>query len=323
MIATGSLAYANARVRALKSGLLGREVAARVMAGLPASRGLAATVEDSRRELLRSYGVVLTSYPRGQLLVLSLLRRHEIENIKLAWRAIVNAHAAGRWIPHWIELGRLASVRVQTVRDCRTLPSLVEALRRTPFDAIATAMWRAHAHDPLAAEIGFDRWASRAIVESARALPAADQIASALAIATVRERDFAVVRRAAAAGLAPEILTGALGYLHDEIDPGEVMRLAAWTPSDGVFWSAVPRKFRRHAPAAADWNRWLMWWRGRRRALCRRAFRESPFCLAPAVALLLLKEEEVRGLDALATFEAGGCGAPSLEYALAAGELGG
>jgi hypothetical protein len=322
VIASGSLAYANARVRALKSGLLGREVAARVVAGLPAARELASTVETSRRELLRWYGIVLASYPRGQQLFLSLLRRHEIENIKVAWRAIVNAHAAGRWVPHWIELGPLASVRLEAVRDCRTLPSLVEALRRTPFDAIATAMWRAHAHDPLAAEIGFDRWASRAIVESARALPEADHLAAALALVTVRERDFAVVRRANAAGLAPEILTGALGCLHDEIDPREVMRLAAWTPAEGTFWPAVPRQFRRHAAAAADWDRWLLWWRGRRRALCRRAFRESPFCLAPAVALLLLKEEEILGLDALATFEAGGRGAPSLEYALAAGELG-
>jgi len=66
----------------------------------------------------------------------------------------------------------------------------------------------------------------------------------------------------------------------------------------------------------------MVWWRHARRELCRRAFRESPFCLAPGVALLLLKEEEVLGLDAIATFEATGRDAAALEYAIAASELG-
>lgn len=322
MIATGSLAYANARVRALKSRLLGREIAARVAVGLAASRDHALNADVSRRELLDWYAVVLASYPRGHALIHSLLYRHDIENIKLAWRAIVNAHGSPRWIGRWIDLGRLASVRLESVRDCRTLPSLVDAARRTPFAGIAEAMWRAHAEDPLAAEIGFDRWTSRAIIDSARALPGADRTAAALATAVVRERDFAVLRRAAAAGLSPEILTAALGCLHQEIGLDPAMRLAAWTPADGPFWAAVPRRWQRHAPPSADWDRWMVWWRHARRDLCRRAFRETPFCLAPAIALLLLKEEEVLGLEAIATFEATVQDAAALEYAIAASELG-
>jgi hypothetical protein len=66
----------------------------------------------------------------------------------------------------------------------------------------------------------------------------------------------------------------------------------------------------------------MLWLRRQRRRLCRQAFLQAPFCLAPAVALLLLKEEEVRGLDAIASFDSETAEASWLTYALAAGELG-
>jgi hypothetical protein len=322
VIARGSIAFANARVRALKSRLLGGQIAGRIRVGLAIARDRSTDPAAGWRELLDWYVVALKGYPHGRPLLLALLRRFEIENVKLAWRVAANRHDPARWSSCWIRLDGLAAVTPEAWRDARTFPAIVETLRRTPYAAIAAEMWRAHGRDPLAAEIGFDRWTSRGIVHAASALTAADATAADLALAVVRERDLNVLRRATTAGFSPELLTGALGLVHQEAATAELMRLASWTPARGPFWTAVPRRWQRHAPPAADWDAWLVWWRRARRALCRRAFLESPFCMAPAVALLLLKEEEIRGLDALAAVDAGDADPAAVAYALAASELG-
>ena len=290
-MATGAMAFANARVRAMKSRLLGHEIAGRVVAGLGAVHDDRIDRARSLESLIDCYVTILKSYPRGQPLWLALLRRHEIENIKLLWRVIATGAAAGSWPRHWIDLGSLATVSLDAGRECRTLPSLVESLRHSPYASIAADMCRAHGDDAAAAEFGFDRWIDSGISEAAANLPAADRTAVEMAMAVVRERHFNVARRLAAAGLPAPPAT-------------------------------LPRHWQRHAPPAADPDRLQVWLRARRRRLCRQAFREAPYCLAPAVAMLLLKEEEIRGLDALASFDAATADASSLDYALAASELG-
>lgn len=291
MIATGRIAFANARVRAMKSRLLGHEIAGRVLAGLGATTADWQQHATAFAELIEWYVTVLKSYPRGQSLFLSLLRRHEIENVKLLWRVIVNDARTTHWGRHWIDLGRLATLTIEAGRDCGSLPALIEVLKRGPYAAIAHDMWRAHGGDPAAAELGFDRWTSARIAEAAAGLPDNDRTAIALAMAIVRERDVNIAHRMAAAGL-----------------PVPPVRL--------------PREWRRDAPAGGDHDRLVLWLRRRRRSLCRQAFREAPYCLAPAVALLLLKEEEVRGLDAIHWFDPASHEAAWLDYALAASELG-
>ena len=275
----------------MKSRLLGHEIAGRVLAGLAATRDEPRDRARGFAELIDWYTTILEAYPRGQPLFLALLRLHELENIKLAWRVIVNGATESPWQSLWIDLGRLATVALSACRDCRTLPALVEALRQTPYAAIAHDMCRAHADDLAAAELGFDRWASTCIIDAAALLPKADRTAVALAHAVVRERDLNIAHRLRAAGL----------------------------PSPVV---AMPREWQRHAPAPGDHDRWLVWLRRRRKQLCRQAFLEMPFCLAPAVALLLLKEEEIRGLDAIASFDAASSDPGWLTFALAASELG-
>ena len=158
-------------MRALKSRLLGREIVVRASRSATARQDLSALASGAFRELVDWYHIVLTSYPTGQALVLALLRRHEIENVKLVWRAIVGRHPCSRWAGLWIPLERLATVRIDDCRDCHWLDALVEALRTTPYAEIGDAMRRAHPHNLPAAEMGFDRWASRAIVREADALP--------------------------------------------------------------------------------------------------------------------------------------------------------
>jgi hypothetical protein len=256
VIATGALAFANARVRAMKSRLLGREIAGRFAAGLATMRDERLDPARGFQELIGWYGIVLRTYPRRTALLLALWRRFEIENVKLAWRAIVNGAIPSRWTTRSIELDPLATIARAKCVDSRTLAALVENLQTTPYATVAAEMWRAHADDLAAAELGFDRWASRAIADAAARLPAADRTAADLALPIVRERDFNLARRMNAVPLSASI--------------------------------ALPREWRRRAPPAHDHDRWAVWLRAERRRLCRRAFLESPFCLAPAVALLLL-----------------------------------
>ena len=323
MIATGALAFANARVRALKSRLLGREIVVRASRSATARQDLSALASGAFRELVDWYHIVLTSYPGGQALILALLRRHEIENVKLAWRAIVGRHPYSRWAGLWIPLDRLATVRIDDCRDCHSLDALVEALRTTPYAEIGDAMRRAHAHDLPAAEMGFDRWTSRAIVREADALPLRDVTARDLALAVVRERDVNIIRRARRSELEVDVLAGTLGYLHRELSPAELIALSLWSAADGPLSTALPRRWQREGGnRVADWDAWLLLRRRGRRATCRRAFLDQPFCLSPAIALLLLKEEEVRGLAALA--ESADVSEPgsALELALSASALG-
>jgi hypothetical protein len=56
----------------------------------------------------------------------------------------------------------------------------------------------------------------------------------------------------------------------------------------------LPRPLQRLAPSAASWDDVLLAVRGARRAACRRAFVGWPYQVAPALAGLLLREEQLR-----------------------------
>jgi hypothetical protein len=313
MMPGGRYAFANARARAMKSRLLAGRV----------SGNLAALAGESFRKLIDGYAMLMASYPIGQSLFLALVRLHEIENLKLAWRAAVRGLPPARWLPFWVPLGSLAVVDSDDCRDCRTLSALTGVLARTPYFSIAETMRRAHADDLAAAEVGFDRWASRAVVDAALLLPAREHLARDLALALVRERDFHVVRRGAHSGtLPPDAMIGAVAHLGTELGAASALALGAWTPADGPLWTRLPRRWLRVVGHVPDWEALTLAMRQARRGLCRRALRAHPFCLAPGLAVLLLHEEDVRALGALD--ESGDHRAPSaaVEWVLAAGGLG-
>jgi hypothetical protein len=349
MIASGRVAYANARVRALKSQLFGPEVVGRLRADrdIPISSpddrepsGDSAGLRDipdlpARRfhHLLRCYRVVLASYPSGQTLFQALVRLHEIENVKLGWRARVFGHPVERWGPLWRPLGVLESVRFENCRDQTSLAGLVDSLRATPYSVIADDTWRAHADDLLASELALDRWASASIARAAFGLGRAETTARDLALAVVRERDLNLLRRGAHAfGLSPDAVLGGLVLLPRELPADELSRLATWTPQSGRFLRAWPPAWGPAADRPADWDALVLAVRRARRRACRRAFLASPYCLGPAMALLLLQEEEVRALVSLSEVslsevsirEAAGRPetGPPLERALAASAMG-
>jgi vacuolar-type H+-ATPase subunit C/Vma6 len=303
MTATGRAAYAHARIRSLKSQLFGAEMMLRLRnarGGEPAAAADADPSLDRFQQLLKCYDTVLRSSPSGQPLFQALLRLHEIENLKLAWRAVVRSHPFDRWEPLWRHLGALATVRLDHCRDQSSLASLSASLRNTPYRAIAEAAFRAHASDLVAAELAFDRWALQSIVAAAGALGRAEAAARELAIAVVRERDLNLLRRGVPAfGLSPDAVVGSLVVLRDELRTAELARLAAWTPQEGRILPAWPRAWNGGPEIPADWDALVVALRRARRRACRRAFLGSPYSLAPAIALLLLQEEEVRGVAAL------------------------
>ena len=98
MISAARFAYGNARVRAMKSRLLGPldasvlrsapSLAALAGAlGIPAPAGARQLHAGLFEHLVRDYGKVIAGFPRGKSLFLALLGLHEIENLKLGWRA--------------------------------------------------------------------------------------------------------------------------------------------------------------------------------------------------------------------------------------------
>ena len=313
MMSGGRYAFANARARALKSRLLSRRV----------SGDLAALADERFRTLVDGYATLIAAYPIGQALLFALVRLHEIENLKLAWRAMVRSVPPGRWLPYWIPLGPLATLDADSCRDCRSLSALADALPRTPYQGIGDAMRRAHAQDAAAAELGFDRWASRAVLDAARSLPARESLARDLAIALVRERDLNFVQRAARTyTLPPDAMKGAVAYLQSEIGAAGVLALGQWSPEEGPLWTQLPRRWLRSVGRVPDWNALMLAWRKVRRDQCRRAFLAPPFCLAPGLAVLLLHEEDVRALQALSESGDGREPVTAVEGVLAAGGLG-
>lgn len=218
-----SLAYAHVRMRGCKSRLLTRADALPLFTASDAEtmhRVVSALeLDDPMQRLLRVYRTATRGYPDGLPLFRALLQLHELEDVKTLWRK------GGK-------------------------PSDVAA----PFREIAAVIARAHGSDIAAAELAFDRWASRRLLDEAHRLPRSETITRKLIENVVRERDAEIVRR----GAKWYGLTSVQGHADDVI--------------------AIRRE---------------------RLRLCRRAFVGSPFLLAPAIAVILLAEEEMRAVRAL------------------------
>ena len=312
MIATGGVGFANARIRALKSRLLSAEVRR-------------ATQPDSRPalDLISCYRVVLDSLPAARPLALALFARHEIENVKLLWRAVTRGHSIARWSPLWRSLEPLATFSLEAARECTTLSQLAAILRNTPFGQISDAMRRGHPDDLLAAELGFDRWMSRRLLEVSGALAASETIARGLIESLVAERDLNLLRRGVATyRLSPGALAGSLVLLPRLMPPERIASLVISTPAQPEFRDQWPRAWRPIVADAADWDALMLRWRRARYQMCARAFLHQPFCLAPAVALVLLAEEETRAVAALRETRGDSNEMTSLRFALAASAIG-
>lgn len=274
MRAAGGFAFGNVRVRSRLPGLLGPDAAARLetardrdaLRAITAELGIAGTRgEDAQRSLFPAlvddYRRVLRSYPVGEDLVLALLRRHEVENLKVVLRGCARGLPSEVWLPLWRPLGTLESLRRESWADVKALAEVRERARGTPYaEVVEAAVTESGSHG--SAELALDEWATRQIASAAQALPEDQADARALAMRVVRERDLELWLRRDAFGLAPDVAMA-----------------AAMTDQAPRATRAELRRMRLRA--------------------CRRAFLGSPFRLAPAIAYLLLREEELKAVSAL------------------------
>jgi vacuolar-type H+-ATPase subunit C/Vma6 len=315
MIGRARFAFGNARIRARKSRLL----ATGALVALTAADRPSLTVESWRdidpgddagavlgiayARLIDDYTMTIRAYPAGAPLIRALVRLHEVENVKLAWRAALRGVAACEWHAQWRPMGLLESVRRNRC-TVSSLPQLIAALCATPFDAVAAAAWRAHGSDGAAAEMTIDRWASAAVAAEAAALPPSESIAARLAAAVVCERDAAVLGRAIATlGIAPTAAMRMTSWLGVALPPAGVHRLLTWSSAGGAPL-ALPRALSPQRRVVADFDQLRQALRAGRRAACRQAFLGDPYSLGPAIALLLLREDETRALVSLAELRA-------------------
>ena len=192
-------AYANARIRACRSRLLTRgEMATLTTApdGATLQRALVATGIDPDalfRRLLRLYETAIRAY-RAPLLE-TMLRRYELENVRLMWRAIVRGHDGAIVRKLWKPAGKLRFIEAATVRE------LAEKLAKTPFGAIAAQIARAHGDDLAAAELAFDRWMSEELTSRAASLPDDEVVTKRMIRELVANREGQLKTRAEAYGL--------------------------------------------------------------------------------------------------------------------------
>jgi hypothetical protein len=327
-----AFAFGNARVRARKARLLGAEDGLVLRAACapdgtaPSSLSLPRPGEGVRAlftALVDDYDTLLRSYPaQGRGLLLALLRLHEIENLKLVWRARATGPAFDQWSRHWRPLGRLATVHLDSWRAPLTEGEALARLSATPYARVAAAEARAHHGDLGAAEMAFDRWASIRVLQEAGALGRSERVARALARSVVRERDFDTLRRAVSSyGLSPRLAAATPVLLTQEMDAGALEALAEWVPERGPLGLRLPAHLL-HGARVGGWAELHLHLRRQRRLLCNRAFRGSPFHMAAAVAFLLLREEEVRALAAMAEARGGPPQPQVLDLVLAASAMG-
>jgi vacuolar-type H+-ATPase subunit C/Vma6 len=330
-------AFANARVRAMKSRLLRPEDAAALRGcQTPAARArvfqeLVGVDGDDFPELsgvlfsrlVADYGKVLRSYPTGSDLFLALLRLHEVENLKLGWRALAHGHPGERWLPYWQALGPLEILKRDRWQELASLRQVVGLLRGTPYAEITATTFRSHEADPAAAELAFDHWGSTRLLCAAQALPSEERTARELVLALVRERDLDALHRGVTTyGLAPDLAIGCAVLLPTALRADELAQLMDSTLGSEPLWAHLPRRLVRDPRGVANWSGLRRTLRHERGAACRRAFMQQPFQLGPAVAFLLLREEEVRSLIALAEAQGEAALDNALNHVLAASMMG-
>jgi hypothetical protein len=264
--------------------------------------------------LVSAYDVVGRCYPKGADLFRAFLRLHEVENLKLGCRAAAFSVPAERWMPLWRDLGRRRSLDPDAFRSGRPPgPFSGGCLEGAP-------PW--NGGDLSAAELSWDLWASREVVAAARNLSARDEDARQIALARVRDRDLQVLRRGASRfGLTPAAAAASTALLGEELGVANAEALAGWRPEAGPFDERLRRGLSLAGASPPDWRALELAFRRKRRRLCLRAFRGNPFCLAPPVAYLTLKEEEVRSVRAVAEAETGGPAESALDLLLAAGPM--
>jgi vacuolar-type H+-ATPase subunit C/Vma6 len=284
MRAIARRAYGQARARARRAAMLSDPVVAAMAAapavtGVPGWRDLgphddgSATLALAYARLVDDHLVMRRAYPEARPALAALLQRHELENLKLLWRAAVRGAAPADWRGSWRPLGALQSIALESFDEGLTLASVRSALEATPYGELAAAALQSQGEDVAAAELAIDRFGTRLLASAHDRVPAEERSARRLLRAVIDHRDACVYQRARTT----------LGL--------SAAAAAAITTS---VMSAVGRRVR---DRTIDTQPHVG-------AIARRTLALEPFSLAVPLALVLLREEEVRRLLTLSEVRA-------------------
>lgn len=284
MIPSPRVAYAYARVRARKSHLLGIRDAMPLLAATDA-----ATFEHARAAVGAD---THKSFERLMALYALAIRSYRAPLFRalLGLHEIENVKLLWRVVANDRERSAIARLW-RPLGAMAAVPMLIDAPSlRDLADALAKTPYGAIAANAIrssgTAELLFDRWASQRLLAEARALPPREQLTRTLIESVVRERDAEIAARGAQwYGMSPAAVTASLAI-------------------DGELGDAFAM-------------------RRRRLQLCRRACIADPFLLAPAVAVILLAEEEVRSVRALIERRGDATLDEAAARAMAASQMGG
>ena len=234
-------AYAHARVRASKSRLYSRaELLPLMLADNALAKGRALQTLGLDRDralfpqlfarLMTFYKTAIDAYGVDAHVFLAMLRLHELENLKLLWRAITRSLPPEEWMPYWRDVA-FATLDPRALQHATSVRDLAERLKKTPYAAIARRVAEAHGNDLAAAELAFDQWGTSMLLREG--------------LNEIAEQRTAELRKR-----GPELL---------KLRP---------------ITRATPKPRNRPTP--------------------------HPFTLQPAIHILLLAEEELRGVNRLA-----------------------
>jgi hypothetical protein len=226
---------------------------------------------------------LVASWPRPSILR-AVVGLQEIENLAIASRALRGGIAVERWAPLWIDLGAVAELDLETFTAATSLRSALDGLPEEPWGERARRAFRAHEGDPAAFELALDAAASARLLGAGADVP---DDAAALATAVVRLRDLDALARSAVRGLRPEDAGAATVFLRREWRAPVLEALAR---------GEVPQPVRDRWPSAVTLPTLRKALREALHAACLRTFRSLPFRLATGVALLLLRDEEIRSV---------------------------
>jgi hypothetical protein len=314
----GGRAYGFARVSVLKAGLRrpGR-VAGHAVRIAPESVPNQDSVFD---ELLAVYRTVIRGYGELHGVIDGLLARHELANVlvmlraMLRWRTPVSGHS------FWRDLRELASISEDAATEAVSPAALAAAVEGSRLAAVAALIRDARPATLASTSLAAERQLWAAIDRAFLALPRRDRSARALGALLVIEQDLNWVRRApTAASIDPSAAASATLALVREVPAARLSALATWSPEHGSIASSLPVAWT-WARTAHDWDGLMTAVRRARRRHCERAFVGSPFALDVPLAVLLLKEEEVKAIATAA--ECGGDRSPAAERAYAASLFG-
>jgi vacuolar-type H+-ATPase subunit C/Vma6 len=266
MTAVARRAYGQARARGRAAAILS-EPAVIAMAGaaaigpLPGWRDLGPDDDGSTilaaaySRLVDDHVVMRRAYPESRPALAALMQLHELENLKLLWRAVVRGTAMVDWRGSWRPLGVLQIVSPEWFTSALTVMGLTRALQATPYGELGTTLRRSHGHDVAAAELAIDRFGTHALASAHDRMPVVERSARRLLRAIVHRREALAHARA--------------------------------SPTVG---RPIQRRLIDTQPNVA--------------ALARHVLSFEPFSFAVPLALILMREEEVRRLLTLSEVRA-------------------